>query len=724
MDTPDQLDIAGREATVCIEGTVERIVYESQESGFLVGRLIEEGKREPTTFVGNVIAVSAGETIRLWGRWVDDRKFGRQFRIERYETVVPSTAAAIEKYLGSGLVRGIGPAFAKRLVAAFGVETLRVIDEEPKRLRSVAGIGRTRAKRIREAWAGQKAIQSIMLFLQGHGIGVGQAVRIYKRYGDAAVAVLRENPYRLAQDIAGIGFRSADAIAEQLGIAKDSPKRAEAGLLYTLERASSEGHVYLPEAELIERAAALLAVEAGTLEGPLAAAVERRAAVRDGDALYLPALYEDETGCDRLLKRLVSVPLDPVPIKVDKAIEWVEARGGIQLSDEQRAAIRTAVSSKVMVITGGPGTGKTTVLNGLLDIFDKKGLAIQLAAPTGRAAKRMETATGREARTIHRLLEYSPKQGGFTRNEGNPVAADLVVIDECSMVDVGLMHSLLKAMPPQARVFLVGDVDQLPSVGPGNVLLDIIASAVFPVVWLKTVFRQAAESGIIANAHRINRGEYPEFNTTDFFFVERKDPAKAREAVLELVTERIPKKFGLDPKRDIQVLAPMHRGEVGVTRLNETLQAALNPSVAPIGRKSFGKGDKVMQLRNNYELDVYNGDVGVITVVDEELKEAQVVFDDERAVVYAFEDLDELALAYASTVHKSQGSEYGAVVVPLLTQHYMMLVRNILYTAVTRAKALVIVVGDPKAVGLAVRNTDVARRNTRLADRLRNRSAG
>ncbi|MCP4644232.1 MAG: ATP-dependent RecD-like DNA helicase [bacterium] len=708
------------DALVRVEGVVERVVYENEENGFMVARLRESNAVALTTFVGNLMALSVGETVRLWGGWVEDKRFGRQLRVEKYETVLPTSADAIEKYLASGLVKGIGPKLAKRLVKAFGVETLRVIGDEPKRLRSVEGIGPKRVEQIQEAWEGQRAVRSIMLFLQGHGIGLAHAIKIYKRYGDGAVTVLRENPYRLADDILGIAFRTADDIAAKLGIAKDAPQRLEAGLLYTLQRATSEGHVFLPSEELVPRAAELLEVHPDKLDTPLAALARRKGVTVDDDAVYLPWLHVAETGCDEWVKRLLGVPCPKVPIKVDKALEWVEKTVGIDLSDEQAQAIRTAIASKVMVITGGPGTGKTTVLNSLLEIFSRKDVSISLAAPTGRAAKRMEVATGHEACTLHRLLEFSPKEGGFTRHEGNPLTADLVVVDECSMIDVNLMHSLLRALPPQARLLIVGDVDQLPSVGPGNVLLDVIASGLVPVVWLKTVFRQAEESGIIANAHRINQGQEPAFNPKDFFFVERKNPPEALATVVELVADRIPKKFNLDPKRDIQVLAPMHRGDVGVARLNEELQGALNPGVEPVGRRPFGIGDKVMQMRNNYELDVFNGDVGVVTAVDTELKEVQVAFDDQRVVLYEFDDLDELALAYASTVHKSQGSEYPVVVLPLMPQHFMLLQRNVLYTAVTRAKQMVVVVGDPKAVRIAVRNTKVTRRFSRLADRLRN----
>ncbi|HIJ65681.1 MAG TPA: ATP-dependent RecD-like DNA helicase [Candidatus Hydrogenedentes bacterium] len=702
-----------------IEGVVERIVYENEENGFFVARLREEGKRDLTTFVGNLMALSPGDTVRLWGQWVDDKRFGPQLRVNRYETVLPSTVKGIEKYLGSGLIRGIGPTYAKRLVEAFGVETLRIIDEEPKRLRDVPGIGRKRAAQIREGWAAQRAVQSIMIFLQGQGISSTQAVKIYKRYGDSAVAVLRENPYRLAEDIVGIAFKKADAIAANLGIAKDSPQRAQAGLIYALQQACGEGHVFLPESDLSAKAVELLEVHPEVLPAPLVALAAQRRVVREECNVYLHPMYVAETDCAKRLKRLIATPRGNVSIVVGKAIQWVERIHAIRLSAEQRHVIRVAAEAKVMVVTGGPGTGKTTVINSLLSIFEKKGLAIALAAPTGRAAKRMEAATGREAKTIHRLLEYSPKDHAFTRDENNPLTADLIVIDESSMIDLQLMANLLKAIPPHTRLFLVGDVDQLPAVGPGNVLMDVIASNAAPVVWLKTVFRQAAKSGIISNAHRINRGEYPEFNADDFFLVERTDPGKALETVVELVANRMPRKFGLDPLRDIQVLAPMHRGDAGVERLNEELQRALNPEVEPLPRRPFGLGDKVMQLRNNYELDVYNGDVGVVTLVDHELKEVQVTFDDARVVVYPFDELDELTLAYASTVHKAQGSEYPAAVMTILPQHYMLLQRNMLYTAVTRGKRLVILVGAPKAVRMAVQNDSIARRNTRLADRLR-----
>ncbi|MCC6142758.1 MAG: ATP-dependent RecD-like DNA helicase [Candidatus Hydrogenedentes bacterium] len=705
---------------VTIEGAVERIVFESADTNFIVGRLREKHCRELVTFVGNLMAISPGETVRLRGRWVEDRKFGRQLRVEAYETILPATVDGIEKYLGSGLIDGIGPKFAERLVKAFGAETLRIIDERPDRLRTVPGIGAKRAKQIRDAWVQQKAIQSIMVFLQGHGVSASKAVRIYKRYGDAAVAVLRENPYRLAEDVAGISFKIADSIAAQLGIDQHSPKRLAAGMKHILGEASGEGHLYLPEDELLGRARELLGAGDEGLRHTLVEMIATEQVHREGSAVYAQQAYLAEENCARLLKRLIASPGDPIDIRnMDNALQWVERQHNIELSPEQREAIATALGAKVMVITGGPGTGKTTVINSLLAILDRKSVNYFLAAPTGRAAKRMEEATGREASTLHRLLEFSPKLGGFARNEYDPINADYLVIDESSMLDIYLFQHVLKALPPFTRLLFVGDIDQLPSVGPGNVLMDIIASTTVPVVRLKTVFRQAQESGIISGAHQVNTGRTPSFNTTDFFFIERRDPDQARDTVLELVAKRMPERFGLDPRRDIQVLVPMHRGAAGVTRINEALQSALNPDGAPVARRTFRVGDKVMQFRNNYEIDVYNGDIGVIRMADEEAGELEVSFDD-RTVIYPNDALDDLGLAYAMTIHKSQGSEYPAVVIVLLPQHFMMLQRNVLYTAITRGKKYVVIVGDGKAVSMAVRNSQISRRNTMLAERLRN----
>ncbi|MFP4501639.1 MAG: ATP-dependent RecD-like DNA helicase [Candidatus Hydrogenedentota bacterium] len=715
--TPSQEDF---QPIVTIEGVVERIVFESEETGFFVARLQESGKHDLTTFVGNLMAISPGETVRLKGRWVDDQRFGRQLRVTNYETIQPNTVVGIEKYLGSGLIEGIGPHFAKRLVKAFGVQTLRVIDEEPRKLTRVPGIGKKRAAQIREAWQKQRALQSIMLFLQGHGISPAQAVKIYKRYGDGAVTVLRENPYRLAEDVAGMAFKSADKIAANLGIEKESPVRVQAGLTHVLHNAAGNGNVCLPVSELFPDAAEMLGVSEELLKPALAAQVAEGKLVQEGDWVYTKALYAAECGVAERLKRLMTMPAESLGItNMENALRFAAQKQRIDLSEEQQQAVRTALEHKVLVITGGPGTGKTTVIRSILAILSKKNVTCYLAAPTGRAAKRMEEATGRQARTIHRLLEFSPQEGGFTKNEYDPLRAEVLVVDEASMIDIALMHALLKALPPQARLILVGDVDQLPSVGPGNVLMDIIASSAAPVVRLQVVFRQAAESGIISNAHRINTGQHPAFNETDFFFIERDDPVEARETIIEVVQKRLPRSFHLDPLKDVQVLAPMHRGDAGVSQLNESLQQALNPNGRPISRKGFRVGDKVMQLRNNYELEVYNGDVGMITAVNEEERAVTVDYEG-RAVGYTFDNLDELTLAYAATIHKSQGSEYQAVVLTLLPQHYMMLQRNVLYTGITRAKRIAVIVGTQRAVAMAVRNSRTTRRHTRLTERLRN----
>ncbi|MFP6581829.1 MAG: ATP-dependent RecD-like DNA helicase [Candidatus Hydrogenedentota bacterium] len=700
------------------EGIVERIVYENPDNGFMVARLRIDGQHDLVTFVGSLMAVSPGETIQIIGEWIDDKKFGKQIRVTNYKTVLPNSLIGIEKYLGSGLIHGIGPAYAERLIKAFGIETLKVIDEQPERLRTVEGIGPKRASQIREAWSDQKNIQSIMVFLQGHGIGTNQAVKIYKKYGDGAVTVLRDNPYRLIDDISGIGFAGADKVATNLGLATNSPTRIAAGINFCLRQMVSEGHTFGYRAELVSDAEKLLSVSEELVLQRLDAMVHDRELQSEEDRIFLHDLYDEESDCAHHLKRIFEGPKETVTDRVDIALKWVEKKQNIALSDEQKEALRTAVDAPVMVITGGPGTGKTTLINSILAVYQRKNFSLLLAAPTGRAAKRMEVTTGHEAKTIHRLLEFNPKIHDFNRNQFNPLDADVIVIDEMSMVDIHLMASVLKAIPDEARLLLVGDVDQLPSVGPGNVLMDIIASTVVPTVRLKTVFRQAAESGIISNAHRINTGDMPEWNTTDFFFVERNEPEAVRDTVIELVANRIPKKFRFDPWKDIQVLSPMHRGEAGVANLNTYLQEALNPDGHPIPRKGFRVGDKVIQTRNNYELDVYNGDVGRITVVSEEVKELHVEFED-RTALYTFDDMDDLNLAYAITVHKSQGSEYPALVIPLASQHYLMLQRNIFYTAITRGKSLVVIVGDTKALRRALSNTDVSRRNTRLAERLR-----
>lgn len=718
---PGEIPLPGAPPVETLEGVVDRIVFESPDSGFLVARLQVKGMVDLQTIVGSGLPITPGETVRVRGQWIDDKRFGRQLRVESYETLLPNSVEGIERYLGSGLIDGIGPSYARRLVDAFGAETLRVIDEQPERLRGVPGIGPKRATQIREAWVRQRSIQSVMIFLQSHGVTPGLAGKIYRRYGDTAVAVLRANPYRLADEISGLSFGGADVLARKLGIAQDAPERVRAGLLHTLRQASYAGHVFLPRAVLREEARNLLDVPFDAIDAGLQALALSSEAVQEGDAWYLAGLYQAESTAASLLKQLIATPHEAITVQLDKALAWAEAHFKIALAEGQRAAIATGIHAKVMVITGGPGTGKTTVINSLLAILEKKAQSFLLAAPTGRAAKRMEAATGREAQTLHRLLEFSPKTGGFVRDESNPLDTDLIVVDEASMIDANLLCALLRAVPAFTRLILVGDVDQLPSVGAGNVLLDIIASGVLPVVRLETVFRQAGESGIVFNAHRINAGEYPAFNNTDFFLIERHEPARAVETIVELVSQRMPAKFGLDPFLDIQVLSPMRRGEAGVVHLNEALQAVLNPDGTPLPRGGLRLGDKVMQLRNDYELEVFNGDVGRITHADADAQELQVTFEDGRVVIYPYDELESLALAYACTVHKSQGSEYAAVVIPFLPQHYMMLQRNVLYTAVTRGKRLVILVGEGKAVAMAIKNNRIAQRHTHFSDRLCNR---
>jgi exodeoxyribonuclease V alpha subunit len=718
---PNQDNLLPESNKAQAEGIVERIVYENPDNGFMVARMKIEGQHHLLTFVGAMMAVSPGETIQISGEWVNDKKFGKQIKVTQYKTILPNSIIGIEKYLGSGLIQGIGPAYAERLIKAFGIETLNIIDQHPEKLRNVEGIGPKRAIQIREAWSEQKNIQSIMVFLQGHGISTNQAVKIYKKYGDGAVTVLRDNPYKLIEDITGIGFAGADKIATNLGLEIESPKRVAAGLTFALQDMVSEGHVFSKKDNLISKAEKLLKVTTQLIERELATMIHNDTLIAEDSDIFLHDLYDREMGCSEHIQRLLNGEKEEVTDKVDIAIKWVEKKHSINLSEEQRDALSLSVDSPMTIITGGPGTGKTTLINSIISVFQRKNFTLLLAAPTGRAAKRMEATTGHKAKTIHRLLEYNPKIHDFTKNEMNPLDADVIVIDEMSMVDINLMHSVLKAIPDDTRLLLIGDVDQLPSVGPGNVLMDLIVSTTIPTVRLKTIFRQAAESGIIANAHRINSSEPPQWNDTDCFFVERNDPEAVRDTILELATNRIPNKFGFDPMKDIQVLSPMHRGDAGVTHLNEHLQHAMNPNGQEIPKRGLRLGDKVIQTKNNYELDVYNGDVGKITILSEETKELHVQFED-RTALYSFDDIDNLSLAYAITVHKAQGTEYPALVLPIVSQHYLMLQRNILYTAITRGKSLVVVVGDTKALNKALHNTDTTRRNTRLAERLRTNS--
>ena len=709
-----------------LAGAVERVTFHNEDSGFCVLRVKARGHRELVTVVGHAAAVAAGEWVTASGEWVNDRTWGPQFRSRFLKASAPTSTEGMERYLGSGMIRGIGPVYAKKLVRAFGERVFDVIESNSERLREIDGIGPVREARITAAWAEQKAVREIMMFLHGHGVGTARAVRIFRTYGADAVQVMSENPYKLARDIRGIGFRTADAIAMRLGIGKAAMIRLRAGVAHALTEAMDDGHCGLPAETLLPTAAGLLEAPEDRVRDAIGEELEAGNVVADrvGETpcVFLAGLHRAEQGIAERLRRIAAGTRPWPRIDPDKALPWIERRTGLALADSQRDAVRLALSSKVLVVTGGPGVGKTTIVNAILRILDAKGVRLLLGAPTGRATRRMTETSGFEARTIHRLLEVDPASGGFRRDADHPLDCDLLVVDEVSMVDVPLMHALVKAVPDRAALLLVGDIDQLPSVGPGQVLADIIGSGAVPVVRLTEVFRQAAKSRIIVNAHRINAGDIPELEPpeapSDFYFVPADEPESAVSKVLELVRIRIPRRFGLDPVRDIQVLCPMNRGGVGARSLNIELQAALNPAgerrVERFGW-TFAPGDKVMQIENDYDKEVYNGDIGRIDDVDPDPGEVTVRFDG-RAVAYGFGELDALVPAYATTIHKSQGSEYPAVVIPLMTQHYVMLRRNLLYTGVTRGKRLVVLVGQRKAVAIAVRAASGRRRWSKLRE--------
>jgi exodeoxyribonuclease V alpha subunit len=715
------------EHEVILDGTVERFVFRDQDSSFTVARFATP--KEPVTIVGELVGVSEGLPLRLRGQWVVDRKWGRQFRVATYQLRAPETLVGIERFLGSGLIPGIGPELARRLVSTFGMDTLEVIDRKPERLTEVQGIGAARAARLAEAFAAQRHVQDVMVFLRGHGVSSAFAARIVKKYGQDAINVVRANPYRLAHEVWGIGFRTADSIAEKLGIARDAAERLEAGLLHALETSAEDGHLHLPDGELLDRAAELLSVAVDRLPPRLAALEARHLVVREvlgdrGPCTALPSLHDAEAEAATLLATLATTPGRGMALDLHAAIHAFESVTGLELADQQRRAVEAALVDKSTVITGGPGVGKTTIVKAIVHLARLVHRKVALAAPTGRAAKRLGEATQYEAMTIHRLLEYQPHAGGFVRKRDNPLDADVVIVDEASMIDAVLFRSLLAAVRPAAQLVLVGDIDQLPSVGPGAILGDVIASGAATVIRLTEIFRQAAQSKIVVSAHRINRGEVPELDTppgtSDFYFIERDDPDAARQTIVDLVAERIPNRFGFDAIGEVQVLAPMHRGELGTGALNRALQERLNASRGEPelvrGERAFRRGDKVMQLRNDYDKGVFNGDIGVILAIDDGSIRVEL---DGRIASYERAELDQLVHAYAVSVHKSQGSEYPAVVIPLATQHYMMLQRSLLYTAVTRGKKLVVIVGSKRAIGMAVRNQTARRRYTWLAERVR-----
>jgi exodeoxyribonuclease V alpha subunit len=711
-----------------LSGTVERVTFHSPESGFCVLRVAVPAIRDLVTVVGHAAAIAAGEHVQASGTWVTDRTHGRQFRCTYLNVSAPDSREGIERYLASGLMRGVGPHFARRLVEAFGTAVFDVIEHEPSRLRDVPGIGAVRAARIAEGWQAQRHVREIMVFLHAHGVGTSRAVRIHKTYGSDAIGLIRENPYRLARDIRGIGFLTADRIAGRLGIAPTAIVRVRAGLQHVLLDAQDEGHAGLPRDELSARATRLLGVPEALVAEALALELDAGDVIADrvGDTpvVFLAWLHAAERAiAERIAALSTGVPPWP-SFDAERALEWVQRRLHLRLAPRQCEALRLAVSRKVVVVTGGPGVGKTTLLNAILRVLCAKAVRPLLCAPTGRAAKRLAESTGIEARTIHRLLEIDPRTGRFRRDERQPLEGDLVVIDETSMVDIPLMHALLRAVPARAAVLFVGDVDQLPSVGPGQVLADLIDSGRVPVVRLTEVFRQAEASRIIVASHRINAGELPDLSPpagpTDFYFVEAGTPEEGAQRVLQLVATRIPQRFGLDPVRDVQVLCPMNRGAVGAHALNAALQKTLNPAAEPKVERfgfTFSAGDRVMQIENDYDKDVYNGDLGRVAAVDPD-KEMLTVDFDGRLVTYDFGELDRLVLAYATTIHKAQGSEYPGVVVPVSTQHYPMLQRNLIYTAVTRGRKLVVLVGEKKALAIAVRGRQTGRRWSKLRELL------
>ncbi|NLC69316.1 MAG: ATP-dependent RecD-like DNA helicase [Clostridiaceae bacterium] len=706
-----------------LSGVVERITFCNEENGFTVIKVKSKGFSELVTVVGNLAAVNVGATVKVRGEWKVDSKYGRQFNAVEYYETVPATVAGIEKYLGSGLIKGIGPVYSKKIVRKFKEDTIRIIEEEPDRLSEVEGIGPKRLEMIKNAWQEQKEIKNVMLFLQGNGVSTAYAVKIYKAYGNESISVVKSNPYKLADDIWGIGFKTADKIARHLGYDKNSFERCRSGILYVLNELVNEGHCYAGKTQLIEEAGKMLEIDRDLIDSTICRMIDQGAVIADvGDSIYLPPFYYSEVGVARRIKEILSVKSFYNSFSLDRVLEQVQRECRVKYDDVQLEAIKTAAKSKFMVLTGGPGTGKTTTTLGIIRVFQKISAKVLLAAPTGRAAKRLSETTGMEAKTIHRLLEYKPPDG-YKKNEDNPLDCDVVIIDETSMVDIILMYNLLKAVPDHAIVILVGDADQLPSVGAGNILKDTIESGIVSVIRLTRIFRQALDSTIITNAHKINNGQFPALKgrkKDDFFFIEEEEPEKIVEIIKGLCTSRLPSYYKVDPVRDIQVLSPMQRGEIGTSNLNLALQEALNPSDVCIkyGGTIYKLKDKVMQVKNNYEKNVFNGDIGIITRIDQEDKVVTISFD-ENEVEYDVTELDEVVLAYATTIHKSQGSEFDIVVAPIATQHYIMLKRNLLYTCVTRAKRAIVLVGTKKAIAIAVSNNKTQKRNTMLAERLR-----
>ena len=794
-----------------LQGILERIVYENPDTGYTVGRLSARDHAELITVVGNLASINPGESLLLQGEWVDNAKYGRQFQIEKYETILPANVVGLRKYLGSGLIKGIGPKMAGLIVRKFGMDTMDVIENDPEKLAHVPGIGRKRVQIIKEAWEAQREIKNVMLFLQSHDVSTAHAAKIYKTYENDAIPIVTEDPYRLADDIYGIGFVTADTIAQKLGIDKDAPQRVQAGVKYVLSQKADDGHVFQYRAELIEACQTMLEQELGAIEQGISALVEKEEIINpsfvdfldtdesvgidetqgdyeisnqhfpagfphapcvaansqeeisDADqpalstdnhsAIYLAPFYYAELGVANQFLRLLASGQEqstaPLLPNRTPSLTQLESEMGIRFASQQREAIHIAMSTRAMILTGGPGTGKTTTVVGMIRLFGVEGRRITLTAPTGRAAKRLSETTGSEAKTIHRLLEFSPQNNGFKRNRQNPLDTDVVIVDETSMVDLVLMNRLMQAIRPSTTVILIGDTDQLPSVGAGNVLRELIDSQKIPVIQLTEIFRQAQESMIVTNAHRINKGDFPELTggtDRNFFFMEEEDPEAITELICSLIADRLPRHYDYHPVDDIQLLCPMRRGTLGTENLNRRLQEILNPEYTtpvshPLEKSRFGArsykrmsepagrsqtaggfriGDKVMQVRNNYDYDVFNGDIGRVVAIEHIDKKVYIQFPDKQ-VAYDTADLGELVLAYATTVHKAQGSEYPVVVIPLHTQHYLMLQRNLLYTGITRAKERVVIVGTKRAIGICIRNNQVMERNSYLAERLQER---
>jgi len=703
---------------------VEHITYQNEKNGWSVMKVKVKGYDNLVTLTGSLLDVPVGSVLLVDGDWRVDPKYGQQFVAQSWGEVMPATLYGIEKYLGSGLVKGIGPAYAKAIVSRFGLETIDVIENDIERLLEVPRLGKKRMEKIRDSWEKQKDIKEVMVFLQGYGVSTAFAAKIYRKYEKESIAKVKENPYQLADDIWGIGFKTADSIASKMGYEKNDPRRCRSGILYALNELAEDGHVYAEPNQLVEAATKLLDAEEAPVRQALATMIETKDVIADNDVIYLPPFYHAENGsAKRLQSLLADTSLFNSDIAAEPEAEYGVKSGGIVYDEVQQAAIQKALDSKVMVLTGGPGTGKTTTTQGIIAAFKARHMSILLAAPTGRAAKRMTEATGMEAKTIHRLLEYNPMDG-YKRNNENPLEGDALIVDECSMIDILLFYNLMKAIPSNMRLILVGDIDQLPSVGAGNVLRDIIDSQQISVVRLTRIFRQAQSSRIVMNAHAINAGHFPNIKNgldTDFFFINQEDADEMVKLIIGLVRERLPKKYGYPPK-EIQVLTPMQRGTVGAGNLNIELQNALNPTGLSLtrGGYTFRQGDKVMQIRNNYDKNVFNGDIGYITAVDTNERTLTVTFDS-RLVEYDITELDEIVLAYAVTIHKSQGSEFPVVVMPVTMKHFVMLQRNLIYTGITRAKKICVLVGTTKALAYAIKQNTVSKRNTKLKERLNNK---